>query len=187
MFASHSIYHMCVYSAAFHPHTTYMCHIYLLYALKVFFYWLFNVVNPSKVTILSSASVMALSVTELPALHVIGRSWNIDFCGNNPQSWERGKSCLLLAHSVSLSLYTNVSIPGPAATLLTNIIMPTDGCDTTDNHSHFNWHRLSSVLYLASSFISPLKTSRIRFAFWISVSPCNDIWRSRINLAWFGW
>lgn len=47
---------------------------------------LFIPVNPSEVTILSSTSVIAVSVTELPSLHVIERSWNIDFCGNNPLS-----------------------------------------------------------------------------------------------------
>lgn len=69
---------------------------------------MFILVNLPKVTILSSTSVTAVSVTELPVLHVIEWSCNIEFCGNNPVF--REESCVLLAHSVSLSLYTNVTI-----------------------------------------------------------------------------
>lgn len=52
-------------------------------------------VKPLKVTISSSTSVIAVSVTEVPALCVIEWSWNIDFylfiyfCGNSPLSSKR--------------------------------------------------------------------------------------------------
>lgn len=65
-------------------------------------------VKPLKVTISSSTSVIAVSVTEVPALCVIEWSWNIDFffCGNRPLSSKRRAACCWV--SVSLCHHTQM-------------------------------------------------------------------------------
>lgn len=115
-------------------------------------WFLILVTHPPRVAIPSTTSVIAVCVTELAALHVIEPRRNIDFRGNNPQSWEREEKCVLLFASKCLCVTKtqNVSIPVQAASLLpllllltvTNVIKPADGQDTRGNDPGFNWLQL---------------------------------------------
>lgn len=112
-------------------------------------------VKPLKVTISSSTSVIAVSVTEVPALCVIEWSWNIDFfffvvtvhCLQREEQLVVGSRCLF----VIIHKCVNLS---PAATVLTIMIIPTDGCNTRQHHAHFNWHQVSCLTKTVKSTVS---------------------------------
>lgn len=103
-------------------------------------------------TISSSTSVIAVSVTEVPALCVIEWSWNIDIylfifvvtvhCLQREEQLDVGSQCLfVIIHKC------------PAATVLTVMIIPTDGCNR-QHHAHFNWHQVSCLTKTVKSTVS---------------------------------
>lgn len=113
-------------------------------------------VKPLKVTISSSTSVIAVSVTEV--LCVIEWSWNIDFflffffvvtvhCLQREEQLVVGSQCLF----VIIHKCVNLS---PAATVLTIMIIPTDGCNSRQHHAHFNWHQVSCLTKTVKSTVS---------------------------------